>query len=85
MTNIDKTFDGKSIAYEILDDGYMIYLEGKPWISQQGLYGKPIDKSKSFEENCLLQIEEITKEPEPSTDDIETILAELESEVGIND
>ncbi len=84
MINTDKKFYGESIAYEILEDGYMIYLDGKPWISQRGVYGKPIDKSKSYEENCLLQIEEITRQPEPSTDDVETILTELESEVGIN-
>jgi hypothetical protein len=65
MINTNKTFAGKSIAYEILEDGYMIYLDNKPWISQQGIYAKPMDKSKSYEENCLAQIEELTREPEP--------------------
>ncbi len=83
MTNTDKTFDGKNIAYEILEDGYMIYLDGKPWIKQRGTYGKPMDASKTYEENCLLQIEDITAEPEK--DDIDTVLTELEKEVGINE
>ena len=83
MTNTDKTFDGKNIAYEILEDGYMIYLDGKPWIKQRGIYGKPMDASKTYEENCLLQIEDITAEPEK--DDIDTVLTELEKEVGINE
>lgn len=65
MINTDKTFDGKSIAYEILEDGYMIYLDGKPWILQQGIYANPMDKTKTYEENCLAQIEELTREPEP--------------------
>lgn len=83
MTNTDKTFDGKSIAYEILEDGYMIYLDGKPWIEQRGIYGKPMDSSKTYEENCLLQIEDITAEPKPN--DIDIVLDELEAEVGINE
>ena len=61
MMQTDKTYASKPIAYEILDDGYMIYLDGKPWIKQRGDYGKPMDASKSYEENCLLQIEDITK------------------------
>lgn len=61
MTTTDKTYAGKPIAYEILDDGYMIYLDGKAWIKQRGTYGKPMDASKTYEENCLLQIKDITK------------------------
>ena len=83
MITTDKTCDGKPIAYEILDDGYMIYLDGKAWIKQRGDYGKPMGSSKSYEENCLLQIEDITAEPK--TDDIDTMLTELEKEVGINE
>ena len=83
MIQTNKIYVGKPIAYEILDDGYMIYLDGKPWIKQRGDYGKPMDSSKSYEENCLLQIEDITAEPE--TGDIDTMLTELEKEVGINE
>ena len=83
MTTTNKTYNGKPITYEILDDGYMIYLDGKPWIKQRGDYGKPMDSSKSYEENCLLQIEDITAEPKE--DDIDTVLTELENEVGINE
>ena len=66
MTNTDKTFDGQGISYEIFDDGYEIYLEGTLWIKQRGEYSKPIDSAKSYEENCLAQIEEITTVVEPS-------------------
>ena len=83
MIQTDKTYAGKPIAYEILDDGYMIYLDGKAWIKQRGTYGKPMDTSKTYEENCLLQIEDITAEPEAN--DIDTVLTELEKEVGINE
>lgn len=60
MTNTTKTFDGKPISYEIVTDGYKIYLDEKLWIEQVGQYSKPIDSSKTFEENCLAQIDEIT-------------------------
>ena len=66
MKNTDKTFDGQVISYEIFEDGYEIYLDGTLWIKQRGEYSKPIDKDKSFEENCLAQIEEITTVVEPS-------------------
>lgn len=83
MIQTDKAYKSKPIAYEILSDGYMIYLDGKAWVKQRGDYGKPMDSSKSYEENCLLQIEDITAEPKE--DDIDTMLAELETEVGINE
>ena len=66
MTNTDKTINGQAIAYEIFEDGYEIYLDGTLWIKQRGQYGKPIDSAKSYEENYLAQIEEITTVVEPS-------------------
>lgn len=64
MINTEKTINGQAIAYEIFEDGYEIYLDGTLWIKQRGEYSKPIDKDKSFGENCLAQIEEITTVPE---------------------
>lgn len=61
MIETGKTVDGKPLSYKICDDGYEIYMDGKIWISQRGQYSKPMDKSKSYEENCLLQIEELTR------------------------
>ena len=69
MTNTDKTINGQAIAYKILEDGYEIYLDGTLWIKQRGEYSKPIDKDKSFEENCIAQIEEITTVVEPTLSD----------------
>ena len=66
MTNTDKTINGQAISYEIFSDGYEIYLDGTLWIKQRGQYGKPVDSAKSYEENCLAQIEEITTVVEPS-------------------
>ena len=66
MTNTDKTINEQAISYEIFEDGYEIYLDGTLWIKQRGQYGKPVDSAKSYEENCLAQIEEITSVVEPS-------------------
>ena len=57
-----------SISYEIKDNGYEIYLDGKLWITQYEKFSKPMDKTKSYEENCLMQIAELTTivEPQPS-------------------
>ena len=58
-----------NLSYEILSDGYEIYLDNVLWITQRGEYAKPMDKDKSFEENCLLQIEELTVVPEEPNND----------------
>lgn len=62
MIPTGKKYENKDIAYEILNDGYMIYLDGKPWVKQREPHGKPMDPGKSYEENCLLQIDEIISE-----------------------
>lgn len=69
MINTDKTINGQAIAYEIFEDGYEIYLDGTLWIKQRGQYGKPVDSAKSYEENCLAQIEELTRPVEEPNND----------------
>ena len=63
MIQTDKTFDGKPISYKILSDGYEIYLDGVLWIRQRRENGKSISQFKTYEENCLMQIEEIVNPP----------------------
>ena len=50
------------ITYEILEDGYMIYLDGNPWVEQREPY-IPF-RNLSYEEGCLKQIDEIVKSNE---------------------
>ena len=45
------------ITYEILENGYRINLDGKPWIEQLEPYIP--NPSISYEENAIAQIEEI--------------------------
>ena len=76
-----------NISYKILDNGYEIYLDGVLWITQYEPYAKLYDKNKSYEENCLRQIEELTDPPMPDTteqriSDLEDAVIELASLVG---
>lgn len=87
MKTTDFKFNGSPLSYELKDNGYIIYNDGQPWIKQlddeNGQFGKPIDKNKSYEENCLAQIEELCTVPEPTPDssasaDVETLKAQVE-------
>ncbi len=97
MIQTNKIVSGKNLSYEIFGDGYEIYLGENRWIKQRGKYGKPMNKNKSYEENCLLQIEELTLEtPEPSenlyglTDEqyrgiVDNVIAQVQEGVRNND
>lgn len=62
--------------YEIFDDGYEIY--GKAiTIAQHEPYARPYDRYKSYEENCMLQLEDLSTQPDPSTD-AEKLRADLD-------
>ena len=55
----------EKITYEILEDGYIINNDGKPWIKQVEPY-IPY-KDMSYEECCLKHIDEIVKDFENPT------------------
>ena len=70
----------ENISHEILDNGYKIYLNGKLWIEQLDEYSKPIDATKTYEENCLLQLADITANT-ANTDTLEERVTVVESAV----
>lgn len=81
MKTTNYKFDGKEVSYNVTADGYDIFFGGDVWISQHGEYGKPIDKAKSYEENCLAQIEELCNpqgEETTSQDEISELRAQVE-------
>ena len=69
--------DKNRLTYDILNDGYMINLDGKNWIEQVDENSKPIDSTKTFEENWLLQIEDLTKEIVEETPEIELVKTDI--------
>ena len=62
------------ITYEVLEDGYMLKLDGKDWILQHKEH--VFFPEKSLEENAQLHIEELCKPVEEPT--VEEQIAELE-------
>ena len=59
----------ENLSYKIKDNGYEIYNDGKLWITQYEPYGKMFKDDGTYEENCLLQLEEITRPVEESNND----------------
>lgn len=75
----------KNLYYELTSDGYYIYDHNDPLFRVHQYEPYIPDHSKSYEENAIAQMAELSVEPEPTEDEIDTLLAELECEVGIND
>jgi len=67
------------LTYDILENGYQIKLDGKTWIEQIGEYSKPMDSSKSYEENAILQIEDLTKEVISEESEVDKNIASLQT------
>ena len=80
MKTTDYKINGQEVSYEITKDGYMIYLGGKPWISQNEPYIPYPDLG--YEESCLKQIEELMVQSEqPVKPTTEEKIAELEEQL----
>ena len=79
MKQSNYSIDNKKVSYEILEDGYKIYLDGKEWIHQYEPYIP--NRELSYEENAIAQIEEIiaSHENQPTVDEqIAMLEAQLE-------
>lgn len=64
-----------NLTYEILENGYKILNNGKPWIVQ--LEPCIPNPSKSYEENAKAQIEEILNPPTPEPNEIDVLKEEV--------
>lgn len=67
----------KNYTYEIFDDGYDIYLNGNPHISQREPYAHVYKHDGTYEENALLQIESLTA-PAEEVVSLEKLRADLD-------
>lgn len=71
MVDTGKELNGEKLFYEVVSNGYIIYLHGKPWIKQLEPYGKIYLPNASYEENALAQIENICDASKmPSNNDV---------------
>ena len=78
MKTTDFKFNEMAVAYEVLEDGYDVYLDNNIWISQHEPY-IPYP-NLSYEAGCLKQIEEICNVKEPQEDETQQRLSALEAE-----
>lgn len=67
--------ENSKLTYEILEDGYVILSDGKPWIVQK----EPCipNKKLSYEENAKAQIEEILNPPAPEPTEIDLMKEDI--------
>lgn len=68
ITNSTPIQYNEHISYAFFDDGYDIYLDGEPWISQRAPYNRVYKPNGTDEENCMIQLEELTAVPEEPVD-----------------
>lgn len=83
MIKTEYKFDGKELSYEILEDGYLIYLDGQKWIKQDSYLPY---KKETLEESCIAHIEAIVvKEQEEINKniDLENQLAALQAQLDV--
>ncbi|WP_343209481.1 hypothetical protein [Anaerolentibacter hominis] len=57
MKTTNYVIDNKPVTYEIVSNGYNIYLDGKLWITQHEPY-IPF-KDVTYEESCLKQMDDL--------------------------
>jgi hypothetical protein len=82
MTTTDYKYNNQEVSYEILSNGYEIYLSGRLWISQKEPYIP--NPSLSYEENCLNQIKETctaVSKDETELEQLKTTNMQLESQI----
>lgn len=76
-------YNGQEVSYTIEENGYTIYLGGKPWISQHEPYIP--NKALSYEENAIAQIEDIIASAKNSDDEVSTEEMAAAIKEGVNE
>lgn len=66
----------QKVSYEVSDDGYDIYLDGRPWMVQHEPY-IPYPQL-GYEGSCLKQIEDLCNPPAPPKSAMEERVTSLE-------
>lgn len=54
------------LSFKIVENGYEIYRNGNLWITQYGQYSHPYKGDGSYRENCILQLEDLTRSDDQS-------------------
>lgn len=59
MKETNYKIDGKAISYLIEPNGYSIYLDNQLWMTQYDNCSKLFKADGTYEENCIMQIEDM--------------------------
>ena len=81
MKETNYKIEGKTISYLIEPNGYSIYLDNQLWMTQHDDCSKLFKSDGTYEENCIMQIEDIVASFENSKskrDDVSEIKAQIE-------
>ena len=78
MIETEQTFKGQKVTYSVESNGYTIYLDGTPWVTQHDPYGKVLIPDGTYEENALAQIAEICNPAEPAPTAEEQLRADVD-------
>lgn len=82
MTKTEFKSEGKTVSYEILEDGYIIYLDGVACVHQYEPYIPYPDLS--YEEGCLKQIRNLVfSQRQEETTDKEQQIEVLQEQVNM--
>lgn len=82
MKTTEYIIQNKKVSYSIEENGYTIYLDGKPWITQPEPYIPYPDLG--YEGSCLKQIEDMVESESISNNNSQTAeekMAALEAQV----
>lgn len=77
------------LSYELFEDGYDIYYDDNPWISQRAPYNRVYKANGTDEENCLIQLETLTEDSGETevtdSDKLDALLVNTELLVALNE
>lgn len=61
VVNTDKTLNGKVLGYEVISNGYKLFLDGVAFISQPEPFANLFVANGTYEENALAHIDSIVE------------------------
>ena len=81
ITYKDKTEDNKVIQYEILNNGFRIYVGSRKYPAIEQLKPFIPDPNKSYEENAIEMCESLTGKPNADKQTIDERISNIEANV----
>ena len=81
MVTFDKLYENKSVYYEILEDGFKIYIGQTTYPSIHQFEPYIPDHTKSYEENAIQMCEDLCAAPVDKQSSIEDRVTNIEANI----